>query len=145
MIVTFCGHGKITYTDETRKQLRDTIEKLISEGADEFLLGGYGAFDIMAANAVRSLKEKYPNIRSVLVVPYIDKDFDKNTYDCSEYPPIERVPKRFAILKRNEWMVSRADVLVAYVDHDWGGAAKTLEYAVSKKKMIINVANRQVE
>ena len=140
MTVTFCGHGKITYTDETRKLLRDTIEKLISEGADEFLLGGYGAFDVMAANAVRSLKEKYAYIKSVLVVPYIDRDFDRDLYDCSEYPPIEQVPKRFAILKRNEWMVNQADVLVAYVDHDWGGAAKTLEHAVSKKKRIINVA-----
>ena len=54
MRITFCGHGTITYTDETRKLLRDTIEKLISEGAEEFLLGGYGAFDVMAANAVKS-------------------------------------------------------------------------------------------
>ena len=141
MRITFCGHGKITYTDETRKLLRDTIENLISEGADEFLLGGYGAFDVMAANAVRSLKEKYAYIKSVLVVPYIDRDFDRDLYGCSEYPPIERVPKRFAILKRNEWMVNQADVVVAYVDHDWGGAAKTLERAVSKKKRIINIAD----
>ena len=141
MIVTFCGHGTITYTDETRKLLRDTIEKLISEGIHEFLLGGYGAFDIMAANAVKDLKAKYPHIKSVLVVPYIDRDYDRDLYDCSEYPPIERVPKRFAISKRNEWMVDQADVVVAYVDHDWGGAAKTLERAVSKKKRIINIAN----
>ena len=38
-------------------------------------------------------------------------------------------------------MVDQADVVVAYVDHDWGGAAKTLERAVSKKKRIINIAN----
>ncbi len=139
MIVTFCGHGKITYTDETRTLLRDTIEKLISEGADEFLLGGYGAFDVMAANAVKNLKEKYPYIKSVLVVPYIDRDFDKDLYDCSVYPPIERVPKRFAISKRNEWMVDRADVVVAYVDHDWGGAAKTLKYALKRKKHVVNI------
>ena len=141
MIVTFCGHGTITYTDETRKLLRDTIEKLISEGAHEFLLGGYGAFDVMAANAVKDLKAKYPHIKSVLVVPYLDSDVDRDLYDCSEYPPIERVPKRFAISKRNEWMVDQADVVVAYVDHDWGGAAKTLKRAVSKKKRIINIAN----
>lgn len=141
MIVTFCGHGKITYTDETRKLLRDTIENLISEGADEFLLGGYGAFDVMAANAVKNLKAKYPHIKSVLVVPYIDRDFDRDLYDCSEYPPIERVPKRFAILKRNEWMVDQADVVVAYVDHDWGGASKMLRYAFQKKKRVVNLAD----
>ena len=31
--------------------------------------------------------------------------------------------------ERNEWMVDSADVVVAYVTHEWGGAAKTLEYA----------------
>ena len=38
-------------------------------------------------------------------------------------------------------MVNRADVIVAYVDHDRGGTAKTLEYDVSKKKRIIYVAD----
>ena len=141
MRVTFCGHGKLTYTEETRKLLRDTIEKLISEGADEFLLGGYGAFDAMAARIVKELKEKYPHIRSVLVIPYIDREYDRNLYDCSEYPPIEQVPKRFAILKRNEWMVDQSEILVAYVIYDWGGAVKTLEYAVRRKKRVLNIAD----
>ena len=140
MRVTFCGHGKLTYTEETRKKLYETIEKLIIEGADEFLLGGYGAFDAMAARIVKELKEKYPHIRSVLVIPYFDREYDRNLYDCSEYPPIERVPKRFAISKRNEWMVDQADVVVAYVDHDWGGAAKTLKYAFKRKKHVVNIS-----
>ncbi|MBP3361339.1 MAG: hypothetical protein J6N52_10830, partial [Clostridia bacterium] len=81
----------------------------------------------------------YPHIESVLVVPYINRGFDKDLYDCSEYPPLENVPMRFAILKRNEWMVRSADVIVAYISHDWGGAAKTLSYAHQKKKRIINI------
>ena len=36
-------------------------------------------------------------------------------------------------------MVEQADVVIAYVTHDWGGAAKTLEYAVRKKSQIINI------
>lgn len=139
MIVTFCGHGKEEYGKEIQKKLYETIEALIKYGADEFLLGGYGNFDLMAAQVVRTLKEKYPHIKSVLVVPCIYRGFDANLYDCSEYPPIENVPKRFAILKRNEWMVRKADVLVAYVSHEWGGAAKTFKYAVRRNKYIVNL------
>jgi len=139
MVVSFCGHGEVGYSDEIREKLYSIIEDLIKQGADEFLLGGYGSFDLMAAHTVKALKEKYPHIESVLVVPYINRGFDKDLYDCSEYPPIENVPKRFAILKRNEWMVKNADVIVAYISHDWGGAAKTLSYARRKKKRIINI------
>lgn len=89
MIVTFCGHGDETYSDEIRKKINDTIEELILQGADEFLLGGYGKFDQMAATAVKAQKKKYPHIKSVLVVPYINRSFDKELYDYSEYPPLE--------------------------------------------------------
>ena len=42
---------------------------------------------------------------------------------------------KFAISRRNEWMVDQADVVVAYVTHGWGGAA-----AVERKnKRIIRV------
>lgn len=139
MTVTFCGHGNETYSDEIRKKLSDTIEELIQQGADEFLLGGYGSFDLMSAYTVRSFKAKYPHIKSVLVVPYIDRSFDKELYDYSEYPPLESVPKRLAILKRNEYMVNRSDIVIAYISHNWGGAAKTFDYAVRKGKRIIDI------
>ena len=35
-------------------------------------------------------------------------------------------------------MVESSDVLVAYVLHDWGGAATTLRCAKQKKKQIIS-------
>lgn len=89
----------------------------------------------MAAHTVRRLKEKYPHISQVLVIPYMDQGYDKGLYDRSEYPPIETVPKRLAIIKRNEWMVDKSDVVAAYVSHDYGGAARTLHYAIRRKKI----------
>lgn len=58
-------------------------------------------------------------------------------YDSTVYPPLEAVPRRFAITHRNRWMVDVADVVVAYVLHDWGGAATTLRYANQKAKRSI--------
>ena len=80
-----------------------------------------------------------PYIVSVLVLPYLDKKTDASDYDYTTYPPLERVPRRYAIPRRNQWMVKESDVLVAYVLHDWGGAAAMLNYAIRRKKEIIRL------
>ena len=133
--VTFCGHSKIPSADlhSLTEKLTFEIEKLIKCGAKEFLLGGYGSYDILCAKTVKKLKLKYPDIKSVLVIPYIDRPYDKDLYDFSEYPPIENTPKRFAISKRNEYMVQKSDAIVAYVTHNYGGAATTYSYAQKRK------------
>ena len=66
------------------------------------------------------------------------EDRDNGRYDSTVYPPLENVPRRFSISHRNRWMVESADVVVAYVLHDWGGAATTLRCAKQKKKQIIS-------
>ena len=137
MTVTFCGHGDC-WDEDIKRWLRETVEALILRGADDFLLGGYGGFDACAASVVWAFKKKYPTIRSTLVLPYLDRIVDASKYDGTLYPPLETVPQRYAISRRNEYMVNEADVVVAYVTRDWGGAAKTLAYAKRKKKTIIN-------
>ena len=121
------------------KKLRVVIEELISRGATEFYLGGYGGFDSLAASTVRSLKASHPNIRLILVIPYLNREYDSKAYDELLYPPLENVLPRYAISKRNEWMVEEAQIVVSYVTHDWGGASKTLAFAKRKKKEIISV------
>lgn len=139
MLVTFCGHSQVSNSDAVAGTLKAVIADLIAEGATEFYLGGYGEFDFMAAHAVREAKTAHPEIISMLVIPYMDRDFDPALYDNSVYPPLETVPLKFAISKRNEWMIDQADVVVSCITHGWGGAATTLRYAQRKKKRIISV------
>ena len=141
MKIAFCGHGDIPTeeSDVLKEKLRKTVIELIEGGAREFLLGGYGDFDKMCAKTVYQLKDEYPHIKSVLVIPYLDREYNMSLYDISEYPPIN-TPRRFAILKRNEYMVEQADAVVAWVRYSFGGARKTYEYAKRKKKKIINLA-----
>lgn len=138
-IVTFCGHNETTIGKEIRQQLYGAVEQEIKSGADEFYLGGYGHFDNMAANVVWELKMKYPHIRSVLVLAYLNRKVT-GYYDETVYPSLENVPPRYAIVKRNAWMVAQADTVIAYVTHSWGGAAQTLRFAQQQQKRIINLA-----
>lgn len=67
-------------------------------------------------------------------------------FDDTIYPNIENVPPRFAIIKRNEWMVNNSDFLIAYVENRFGGARKTLQYAEKKKNIkIINLVDEKNE
>ena len=83
-------------------------------------------------------KKRYPHIELILVLAYLNTGRGTSGYDSTIYPPLETVPHRFAISHRNRWMVESADVVVAYVLHDWGGAATTLRCAKQKKKQIIS-------
>ncbi len=149
MIVTFIGHGKLNIDDELKSRIKAEIEKCIDGDADTFYLGGYGDFDFACARIVKEVQKTFPEIKSYLITPYLNPVMQKklkyierlNLYDGSIYPEIEEVPYKFAISKRNEWMVEQADVIIAFVDHDWGGAATTLQYAKRKKKTIINLAD----
>lgn len=108
-------------------------------------MGGYGDFDGLCLRTLKYLKNDSPDIELIFITPYLDKNYSKLElakyyYDDVIFPPIESVPRKFAILKRNEWMVEQADLVIAYVKYSLGGAAKALEYAKRKKKRIINLA-----
>lgn len=79
-----------------------------------------------------------------LVTPYLKSNYNYEIkYDGIIYPPIENIPFKFAISHRNRWMIDKADVVIAYIDHSFGGAYKTFKYAESKNKYIINLANKK--
>ncbi len=146
MIITFCGHSNCLLGDEEKEKLKQLlIKEIIKNPTYKFYLGWYGAFDSLCLRTLRELKTDFPDIELLFITPYIDKnysklEFAKYHYDDVIFPPIENVPRKFAILKRNEWMVEEADLVIAYVKYSWGGAAKTLEYAKRKKVPIINIA-----
>lgn len=46
MTVTFCGHRTLEHPVQVKSWLREVVCDLIGQGANIFLLGGYGAFDL---------------------------------------------------------------------------------------------------
>ena len=145
MTITFCGHSNCLFSDEEKEKLKQLLIKEIRKNPTcKFYLGGYGDFDSLCLRILRELKTDFPDIELLFITPYLDSNYSKLQlakyyYDDVIFPPIENVPRKFAILKRNEWMVDSADLVIAYVKYSWGGAAKTLEYAKRRKKLIINI------
>ena len=150
MIITFVGHSLVPSLNKVKEIVKEKIRSnIIDTKSVSFYLGGYGDFDKICAQACRELKQEYIGIEVVYVTPYMSfseqakiKEMQSGgLYDTSIYPPIENVPPKFAISKRNEWMIINADLIIAYVDHSHGGAYQSLQVAKRKKKKIINICD----
>ena len=152
MVITFCGHRQIDSLVNEEKIIEE-LTKVILENFDKnstvFLCGGYGKFDYYCAKTVKILKGLYPNIKSFFVSPYKHESFRKKVqdimcdgfYDRTIYPDLKYVPYKFAILERNKYMINSADLIIAYINHCWGGAYSAYVYAKSKNKKIINLGD----
>ena len=87
MIVTFCGHAQISQSEKIEKWLYAVTQKLIEQGATTFYLGGYGAFDFLAASVLRAQKKRCPQIELILVLAYLNTGRNTAGYASTVYPP----------------------------------------------------------
>ena len=143
MTCAFFGHKESP--DSIKPLLEEEIRRLIeSEGYDEFLVGNQGQFDAMVFSTLKSLKAEYPSIRYYIVLAYLPGEKDAyTTIDYTEtiYPEgLESVPRRFAISRRNKWIVENSKAVICYISHTWGGAYQAVSLAERKGLMVINLA-----
>lgn len=115
-----------------------TVKELIEEkGVDHFYMGNNGWFDRTCFNLLKF--DNNPNIKYNVVLAYYPDGivgYENNTI----YPEgIELVPKKFAIKKRNEWMIDNSDYVVCHVKHTHSNAHKFREYAIRKNRIVIDV------
>ena len=137
----FIGHGVCYNFPEER--LKEILIENIKNGVTHFYSGGQGDFDVLCARTVYRLKERYPHIKNYLVIPYLSFNvFDKTIFDEIIFPDfLEKYHFKAAIPQRNRYMVNCTDVAICYIQHGWGNAFKTFEYATRKKLKIINISN----
>ncbi|RKJ40953.1 hypothetical protein D7X94_06010 [Acutalibacter sp. 1XD8-33] len=139
----FIGHRDAP--GELLEQLIDQVERQVEEaGIQEFLVGGYGGYDRMAAQAVTHVKKRRPEVTLLLLLPYHPAQRQVDLlpdFDGSLYPPgLERTPRRYAIVKANHYGVDSSQCLIAYAWKPGSNAVKLVEYAEGRKdKWIIRL------
>ena len=145
MTCFFIGHRDAP--EELRPALAEAVERHITEyGVEDFVVGHYGGFDHMAANAVISAKKSHPQVALSLLLPYHPFEQPVKTpegFDGTFYPPgIESVPRWAAIVRANRYMIQNSDYLIAY---DLGYIGNTREFVAAarrrEKKGLIHVEN----
>lgn len=138
-VCTFFGHRDCS--DTVRPALRRVVVELI-EGhkAEVFYVGDRGSFDRMVRGILRELVPSYPHIRYAVVLAYLPGPLDREEPDTMLPEGLELVCPKYAISRRNDWMLRHADMVVTYVTHPWGGAAKFSEKARRMGKQVFSLA-----
>ena len=123
--------------------IKEAILYDIDSGITTFLSGGQGYFDEVCAKTVYQLKESYPHIKNILMIPYKNFHiFDKTIFDEIVYPfdayESSSLTYRNAIPERNRVMVMRSTMAISYVYRN-GGASKTFDLAQANGLEIIDL------
>ena len=142
--VAFIGHREIC----GNCHLADAVEQVIRQQLQcreyvEFYAGRSGDFDLLAASAVKRAQNALGRHNSslILVQPYPTKDdeYYASYYDEIVYPVDPKMHPKSAITRRNRWMMEQADLLLAFVNTEQlGGARTALRYAEKKGVPVIN-------
>ena len=124
------GHATTPY--EAIPLIEAAAERQYQEhGIRTFIVGNRGSFDSYAATAVKHLKQKYDDVSLLLLLAYHPAERPvqlSEAFDGSYYPPLEGVPRQYAIVRANRYMVDAADSIICYVNQI-GNTRKLLEQA----------------
>ena len=137
----FIGHRHAE--ERIYEKLLTAIDTHISAyGVTDFLVGHYGDFDRMAARAVAEARRTHPGISLTMLLPYYPEDRAISVppiFDGTFYPPgMEFCPKRYAIVRANQYAIEHSDYLIAYVT-GVGKSRDFLNYAERKGVPICNL------
>lgn len=132
------------------KRLEKAVIEAIEQGYHYFGCGGALGLDTLAAQTVLRLREVYPEIRLILVLPCRDQTRGWKQADVAEYNRIMKAADKVTYTseqyysgcmhKRNRHLVDYSSLCICYLTEQSGGTAYTVNYAQSQGLKIINVA-----
>ncbi len=148
----FTGHRHLpeNQKEEIAERLEKAVVSLIHSGYLYFGAGGALGFDTLCAKTILRLRQSYPGIKLILVLPCVSQadrwhpedkavyreimgQADKVVYTSQEYT-------RDCMFKRNRHLVDNSSVCICYQTKATGGTAYTVEYAKKRGLRIINLA-----
>ena len=144
--VAFFGHRRIDRLGEIEERLVPILNELIlTKEYVEFYIGRNGEFDECVASVIKRVQKLTDRQNSVLILtlPYAVKDIEyyADYYDEIVIPDaIGKAHPKGAITLRNRWMADTADLVIAYIEREEGGAYAAVKYADKNNKNVINLS-----
>lgn len=151
----FTGHRAIPPRDVPiiKEKLKKTLIHYINQGYLYFGAGGALGFDTLAAQTVLELREDFPEIKLILVLPHKNQTYRWKNNDVIEYERImEKADKAVYVSekyfsgcfhKRNRHLADESSLCICYLTENHGGTAYTVNYAKEKGLKIVNLAETE--
>lgn len=159
-VAAFTGHRKkrmlrgdtdnLNLIGQIREEVADMVMYLYGQGLREFYSGFAEGFDMTAAEVVLQLREQYGDIALIAAIPFREQPVWFDPQDQLLYRELLEQEDRVVMLsekyyrgcymRRDEYMVSRASLVIAY----WGnvregGTYHTVRKAVERRRTVINL------
>ena len=151
-VACFSGHRKLPDDcTELRSNLEKAITTLIGQGVVFFGSGAALGFDQLAAETVLRLKEDYPHIRLVMVLPCPPEEQSLKWNDQQKKRYFELLDKadkvrvlsprytNSCMLDRNRHLVDSSAYLICYLREQRGGTFYTVCYAERQGLNILRI------
>ena len=151
-VACFSGHRKLPQNcTQLTADLEASIVSLIERGVVFFGAGGALGFDMLAEETVLRLKERYPHIKLILVLPCPPEqqtlkwnlEQRRRYFDILNKADKVRVLAdtytNSCMLDRNRHLVDNSGHLICYLRENRGGTHFTVCYAEQKRLDIIRI------
>ena len=127
--------------------LRDVILSLVREGGEcEFFVGNNGNFDYFSQCVLRDAHKSGVPLRYGIVLSFLGERALSGEQGATVFPEgLEQALPKFAISKRNEWLIKNADCAVVYVKNKISNCGKLLEKTLARGIRIIHIENLHIE
>ena len=132
-----------------REQQHKVINRLIERGYTEYLSGVAMGFDTWVAEDILEFRKKNKSLHLECAIPFPEQD---KTWEKSDQKRRQKILKQAdtstmvsehyssdCFFARNRYMVDKADVVVCAYDGQSGGTAYTVNYALKKGKIVIQI------
>ena len=138
MICTFFGHRDAP--NSLTESIKKAVIQLIENGIKDFYVGNNGRFDFMVQDILANLIKNNGDINVRIVLSYIDEKAISGHQELTIFPEeLESVPKKFAISKRNEYLIKKSAIVLCYVENSFSNSHKWVEKARKKGLKIMNL------
>ena len=147
--VSLFGHREIDDLLDMEKRLAPFVKYLLrTKNYVSFIIGRNGEFDEYAASVVKRVRKEVgaENSEINLILPYevADLAYYENYYDGILIPEsLQGVHHKFVITARNRWMIEQSDIVLVYVNREYGGAYAAMKYAQKSDKEVVNLCERE--
>ena len=140
MVCTFFGHKDAPSAIKMR--LEEIIETLINEGIKNYYVGNNGDFDFYVQGVLENIVKKHDDVRFSVVLSAINETAIGTKQKYTVFPEgLENALPKFAISKRNDWMINNSQIVITYVRHNFSNSHKWLEKAEKKGLRVINLGD----
>ena len=141
MTCTFFGHSDAP--DSLKETLYREISMLIENGdVKKFYVGNNGNYDFLVQVVLARLSRNRGDFEFSIVLSFPDeKALSNNQRDTVFVEGLEKALPRFAISKRNEWLIKNSDFAIVYLKHGFSNCSKWVQKARKKGLRIISISD----